>query len=96
MADDIHSGAWKRMRARVMARESVCYLCGRPVDKSLPGTSPMGPSVDHVEARSRGGSVFDEQNLHLVHKICNSMKGSRTIQSFRYDQSRKKEHSRSW
>ena len=93
---DLCSAAWRRARAAVLARESVCYLCGRPVDKSLPGSSPSGPTVDHMEARAAGGSLYDPSNLHLAHQRCNSMKNSMPLATYRYREALKQEHSREW
>ena len=93
---DLSSAAWRRAREAVLARESICYLCGRPVDKSLPGSSPMGPTVDHLEARANGGSLYDISNLHLAHQICNSRKSALPLATYRYREALKQEHSREW
>ena len=93
---ELNTAAWRRARAAVLARETVCYLCGRPVDKRLPGSSPAGPTVDHLEARAAGGSLYDSSNLHLAHQRCNSMKGSMQLATYRYREARKQEHSREW
>lgn len=90
------TAAWRRARAAVLALESVCYLCGAPVDKALPGSSPMGPTVDHMVARASGGSLYDFSNLHLAHQRCNSMKGSMQLATYRYREARRQEHSREW
>lgn len=95
-SNELSTAAWRRARAAVLARESMCYLCGKPVDKSLPGSSPMGPTVDHTEARAAGGSLYDASNLHLAHQICNSKKGKQPLAAFRYSEARKQEHSREW
>lgn len=54
-----------------------CSICGEPVDMTLNrNVSMMGPSVDHVIPRSRGGSD-EPENLALAHLICNISKGNR-------------------
>lgn len=95
-SNELSSAAWRRARAAVLARETICYLCGKPVDKRLPGSSPAGPTVDHLEARSTGGSLYDFSNLHLAHQRCNSMKSSMPLAAFRYREALKQEHSREW
>lgn len=95
-SSELSTVAWRRARAAVLARESVCYLCGAPVDKALPGSSPMGPTVDHMVARASGGSLYDLSNLHLAHQICNSRKGKQPLAIFRYSEARRQEHSREW
>lgn len=62
---------YDRNRLLVLAEETVCGLCGKPVDTSLPGTDPLGPCVDHITPRSRGGTN-DRSNLRLAHTGCNA------------------------
>ena len=92
----INNSSWRKLRAQVMREEDVCYICGRPVDKSLPGTAPMGPQVDHIVARSEGGAVFERSNLHLVHSRCNQRKKNKHLDLVRYDDLNDRQHSRRW
>ena len=92
----INNSSWRKLRAQVMREEDVCYICGRQVDKSLPGTAPMGPQVDHVVARSEGGAVFERSNLHLVHSRCNQRKKNKDLDLVRYDELNDRQHSRIW
>lgn len=94
--NSLSSRAWRAARAEVLNREEVCYLCGQPVDKSLPGSSLAGPQVDHVQARSTGGSLFGASNLHLVHAICNQRKGNTDLEVYRFKEASKQQHSRAW
>lgn len=98
MADtqSINNSSWRKLRAQVMREENVCYVCGRQVDKSLPGTAPMGPQVDHIVARSEGGAVFERSNLHLVHSRCNQRKKNKNLDEVRYDELNDRQHSRVW
>lgn len=48
-----------------------CYRCGMPVDKSLPGTHPWGPSLEHKIPISRGGERLSKDNAALSHLRCN-------------------------
>jgi 5-methylcytosine-specific restriction endonuclease McrA len=60
--------AWRKVRERVLARDGhVCYLCGQ-----------HATHVDHVVARSKGGSD-DEDNLAATCQACNLSKGNKTI-----------------
>ena len=56
-----------------------CGICAKRVDpdiRSGPRGSDMGPSIDHVIPRSRGGE--DElENLRLTHWGCNRKRGNR-------------------
>jgi hypothetical protein len=58
-------------RALVLRDESDCYICGDPVDKTLPGTHRDGPTADHVIRRADGGTNGRE-NLRLAHLRCNA------------------------
>jgi 5-methylcytosine-specific restriction endonuclease McrA len=65
------------VRKRVLARDSICALCGKPVDKSLPAGDPMCGEVDEIIPVSRGGSPYAMSNVQLAHRICNQRKGNR-------------------
>lgn len=73
--------AWRLTRAWVLDTYTHCWLCLHPVDLTLPGTHPDGPSVDHVVPLSKGGDPLDRGNLRLAHLRCNSSRGAgrRTI-----------------
>jgi 5-methylcytosine-specific restriction endonuclease McrA len=56
-----------------------CQVCRRKVDVTLPSGprgNKMGPSIDHVVPRSRGGES-DYANLRLTHWKCNRSRGNR-------------------
>jgi len=66
-----------KLRARVLREESVCWLCGHEVDKSLPASDPMHPQLDHVVPVSKGGKVYDRDNARLSHALCNRKRGNK-------------------
>ena len=66
----------RTVRARVLATENICALCGEPVDKSLKTPHPMSPEVDEIIPVSRGGSPIERRNCQLAHRICNQRKGN--------------------
>lgn len=68
-------GAYRRLRAWVIATYSRCWICGRGVDKDLPGSEPWGPTLDHRVPLSRGGSRLDPANAALAHRRCNTARG---------------------
>lgn len=45
-----------------------CGVCGEPIDFTLPGIDPRGPTVDHVNA---AGPRTDLSNMQLAHWRCN-------------------------
>lgn len=64
------------LRKRVQAMSDVCYICGRPIDYSLPPSHPLSFHVDHIIPVSRGGGVYDIDNLAPTHRICNMRKSN--------------------
>lgn len=53
----------------------VCCLCEQPVDMSLSGLDPWGPTVDHAMPISLGGDDTID-NVQLAHRRCNTIKGA--------------------
>ena len=73
------SGAWKRIRRVILAEESNCGICGKPVDKDMPARLPGSPEVDHRIPLERGGHPTERSNLMLTHKLCNQKKSNRMM-----------------
>jgi 5-methylcytosine-specific restriction endonuclease McrA len=48
-----------------------CWLCLSPIEASQ-------YSIDHVVPRSKGGEVWDVDNMRPAHIKCNSSRGNRT------------------
>lgn len=65
-----------QVRRRVLAEEDTCWLCGGPVDKTLPHGLPGSPELDEVVPVSLGGSPFDRRNVRLAHRRCNQRRGN--------------------
>ena len=57
----------------ILATQTICGICGQPVDRSLKFPDPMSPTVDHIIPCARGGSD-DLDNLQLAHRRCNRNK----------------------
>lgn len=68
----------RKLRARVLASETHCALCGGWVDKTLPPTDPGAPEVDEKIPVSLGGDPLKRSNVQLAHRLCNQRKGNRT------------------
>ncbi len=74
----MNSSRYKRARREFRRRQGpvgICSICGRPVNMRLSGRDPDGPTVDHRQPTSAGGSFFDLSNWALAHRRCNSSKG---------------------
>lgn len=65
--------------ARVKREESICHLCGRPVDVTLPPGRPDSPEADEIIPVSRGGSPYDRDNIRLAHRLCNQRRSSKPV-----------------
>jgi hypothetical protein len=62
------------LRLAIYERDAfTCQLCFTPVDIALGVEHPQGPTLDHIEFRSRGGAD-DPGNLRLAHRLCNSIR----------------------
>lgn len=71
------NGARRRaIRARLLATQDACALCGKAIDKSLRTPHPMSAEVDEIVPVSRGGDPLDIRNCQLVHRVCNQRKGN--------------------
>jgi 5-methylcytosine-specific restriction endonuclease McrA len=79
MGDSRANGAARaRLRANIVANHPPCWLCGQPIDYSLPGTHPDGFSVDHVKGYATHRHLAEEPtNLAAAHLHCNQSRGTR-------------------
>lgn len=53
--DGSHRLAYERNKAKIMATQTVCGICGKPVDKSLRYPHPLSPCIDHIIPVAKGG-----------------------------------------
>jgi len=72
-----HRTAYEKNRAKILATQNVCAICGKPVDKSIPSPHPLSPTIDHIIPVSKGGHPSDLANLQLAHRCCNRDKSDR-------------------
>lgn len=72
-----------QLRAQVLREEDVCWLCGQPVDKTLPPYLEGSPEVDEVIPIAEGGDPLDRANCHLAHRLCNVRRGQQTKKKLR-------------
>ena len=73
----------RQVRAQVLREESDCWLCGEPVDKTLPPHRPDSPEVDEVVPIALGGSPTDRANCRLAHRLCNVRRGQQAKKQLR-------------
>ncbi len=72
-----HARLYRSNRKRILMQQTICAICGRPVDKELKAPDPMSPTVDHIIPLNKGGHPSDINNLQLAHWICNRMKSDK-------------------
>lgn len=75
--DGTHRAAFDRAKKKIYATQTVCGICGKPVDFSLKYPAPLSPCIDHIIPISRGGHPSDMANLQLAHWCCNRQKGDK-------------------
>lgn len=74
-----HRTVLERNKKKIYATQSVCGICGKPVDMSLRYPDPMSKTVDHIIPINRGGHPSDIENLQLAHLTCNLEKADRIL-----------------
>lgn len=67
---------YARNRNRILYSQSICGICGLPVDKSLKYPDPMCATVDHIIPVDKGGTN-ELSNLQLAHHYCNRQKSDK-------------------
>lgn len=72
-----HRGQFEKNKKRVYATQTVCGICGKPVDMAIKYPDPMSKCIDHIIPIARGGHPSDIANLQLAHWICNRLKSDK-------------------
>ena len=72
---------YKTLRAefkrQCKARQSPCWLCGKPIDYTLPKEHPEVFNVDHAIPKSeRNDLAEDPANFRPSHRVCNERRGA--------------------
>ena len=77
--DGTHRLAFERNKKKIYATQSVCGICGRPVDFTIRYPAPLSPCIDHIIPVAKGGHPSDIDNLQLAHFACNRQKSDKMI-----------------
>ena len=80
---DLESKYYRAARKKILMAQDTCAICGQPVDKSLPRTDPMSPTVDHIISPKHGGHPWALDNLQLAHKVLKKAPKQPTVESNR-------------
>jgi len=82
-------GAYEAARAKILKTQTICGICGKPVDLSLKYPHPLSATIDHIIPVSKGGHPSDISNLQLAHRCCNRAKSDKLIESVLSEKSRR-------
>ncbi len=77
--DGPHRGQYEKNKKRIYATQTICGICGKPVDFSLKYPHPLSPTIDHIIPIAKGGHPSDIDNLQLAHRCCNRQKSDKLI-----------------
>lgn len=74
------NGHRRRMvRARVLGSGRPCWICGLPIDPSLPNLDPCQGVVDEALPVSQGGSPYQGANCLPAHRCCNAWRSTKPV-----------------
>lgn len=79
--DGTHRGAFEKNKKKIYATQTVCGICGKPVNFSMKYPHPLSPCIDHIIPIAKGGHPSDIGNLQLAHWTCNRQKSDKIIES---------------
>lgn len=82
-------GAYEKARLKILKTQTVCGICGKPVDFSLKYPHPLSPTVDHIIPVSKGGHPSDISNLQLAHRCCNRQKSDKLLETILSEKERR-------
>ena len=75
--DGKHRAAFDRNKKKIYATQTVCGICGQPVDPALKYPHPLSRCIDHIIPIAKGGHPSDISNLQLAHWACNREKSDK-------------------
>lgn len=81
-------GAYDKAREVILKTQTICGICGKPVDFSYKYPHPLSPTVDHIIPVSKGGHPSDLSNLQLAHRCCNRQKSDKLLEIVLSDKER--------
>ncbi|MCR4739161.1 MAG: HNH endonuclease [Lachnospiraceae bacterium] len=70
---------FEKNKKKILMSQSICGICGKPVDKSLKFPNPMSAAIDHIIPVDKGGDPSNIGNLQLTHLYCNRQKSDKIM-----------------
>lgn len=86
--DGSHRKQFENNKKKIYATQSICGICGKPVDFSYKYPHPLSPCIDHIIPVAKGGHPSDIDNLQLAHWTCNRQKSDKLFAN-RYETKQK-------
>lgn len=80
----VHRGAFEKNKKKIYASQSVCGICGKPVDFSLKYPHPLSACIDHIIPIAKGGHPSDIDNMQLAHWTCNRQKSDKLVEKKKF------------
>ena len=79
MSNQHNTAQYRAWRKQVLAKcEPTCIRCGYPVDMTLPGSHPDGPSADHEPPLAETGEIAPSlDQAGIAHLSCNRSHGGK-------------------
>ncbi len=71
---------YQKVKKAIFASQSVCGICGRPVDFDKKFPNPWSATIDHIIPVTKGGAPASMENMQLAHLQCNRIKSSKLIE----------------
>jgi hypothetical protein len=78
--------AFESAKKKIYASQTVCGICGKPVDFSFKFPHPLSPCIDHIIPVSKGGHPSAMENLQLAHMCCNRQKSDKLTEKQKFDE----------
>jgi len=79
--DGTHRGAYEKNKKKIYATQTVCGICGKPVDFNLRYPHPLSACIDHIIPVAKNGHPSDISNLQLAHWTCNRQKSDKLFRT---------------
>ena len=71
---------YQKAKKIIFASQSVCGICGRPVDFDKKFPDPWSATIDHIVPVIKGGDPTSLENPQLAHSYCNRQKSTKLVE----------------
>ena len=71
--------SYQKAKKIIFGSQTVCGICGRPVDFDKNFPDPWSATLDHIIPVQKGGDPASLENLQLAHLQCNRIKSTKLV-----------------